>query len=209
MPPPKSITVSAGWNLRLAFLKGSETRWTRWTTSIDSSRNGSILVVSPTRPMTVSLEPRLTWAVRPLPSIHETILETASSEAFLRKMAIMCRSFPMLVPEGSRLATRHALVPNVGVYPTGRGGPPCANKGNKRDKYRICGRIPPASTVMPRSTRHTPLSISAGPCVRFARGGKSSGAPDASSGAPHESERFKFTRRDAAPLGIMLAVARH
>ncbi len=41
-PWPQSMTESSGWNLRLARLKGSETRCTRSTTSIDSSRNGSI-----------------------------------------------------------------------------------------------------------------------------------------------------------------------
>ena len=41
-PWPQSMTESSGWNLRLARLNGSETRCTRSTTSMDSSRNGSI-----------------------------------------------------------------------------------------------------------------------------------------------------------------------
>ena len=89
-PCPQSTTVSAGWNLRFAFLKGSETRCTRSTMSMDSSRNGSILVVSPTRPMMVSFSPWLTWVCRPFLWIQAIRCSSASGAAFFFRIAIIC-----------------------------------------------------------------------------------------------------------------------
>ena len=93
-PWPQSMTVSSGWNLRLARLKGSETRCTRSMMSMLSTRNGSICVVSPTRPMMVSPVPFEMSARRPLLSIQSTKWPIWSSVALSLTTAIM-RSPPV------------------------------------------------------------------------------------------------------------------
>ena len=50
---PTFTTVFSGWNLRLAFLKGSAILITRSTCSLSISLSGSILPVSPINPSTV------------------------------------------------------------------------------------------------------------------------------------------------------------
>ena len=111
-PWPQSMTESSGWNLRLARLNGSETRCTRSTTSMDSRRNGSILVVSPTRPMIVSFSPRETSVFRPFFSIQLTIWLTASSLALCFKIAIMvCLSNRWItLAKTARIASRVYMV---------------------------------------------------------------------------------------------------
>ena len=61
--PQTSMTVSSGWNLRLAFLYGSWMRLTSATESIDLMSSVSSREVSPMRPRMVSCTPRIscTW----------------------------------------------------------------------------------------------------------------------------------------------------
>ena len=56
-PFPRSITVSSGWNLRLAFLYGSCTRLTLCTISWAAMDSMSTAEVSPSRPSTVECSP--------------------------------------------------------------------------------------------------------------------------------------------------------
>src|SRR5699024_12510085 len=54
-PPPKAApptftTVSSGWNLRFAFLYGSETRFTSSTAALARTRSTSTALVSPISP---------------------------------------------------------------------------------------------------------------------------------------------------------------
>ncbi len=88
-PWPQSTTVSSGWNLRLAFLKGSETRLTWSMMSIDSSRNGSMRVVSPMMPTIVSFSPLDTFVLNPRSSIHRTKWSSCSGVAESFTIAII------------------------------------------------------------------------------------------------------------------------
>ena len=119
-PWPQSMTESSGWNLRFARLNGSETRCTRSTTSMDSSRNGSILVVSPTRPIIVSFSPRETSVFRPFFSIQLTIWLTASSLALCFRIAIMVCLSPRWITfaKTARIASRVYMVHESLYYPT-------------------------------------------------------------------------------------------
>ena len=72
--PATSTTVSSGWNMRLAFLKGSATCMMRSTQGKLSMRLGSTWEVSPTRPRMVSSVPITgftctPWAVTRLVSL--------------------------------------------------------------------------------------------------------------------------------------------
>ncbi len=92
-PWPQSTTVSSGWNLRFAFLNGSETRRTWSMMSIDSRRNGSIWVVSPMMPTMVSFSPFETFVLKPRSSIHLTKWLSCSGVAESLTIAIMCIPF--------------------------------------------------------------------------------------------------------------------
>ena len=156
-PCPQSTTVSMGWNLRFAFLKGSETRWTRSTMSMDSSRNGSMRVVSPTRPTMSSFSPWLTCACSPFFSIQDRRWSTAARLASFFKIAIMRhRCFLLMACCVGSLYTMgrthdrvHAAVYHAGTKPP---------YGSARRRSNVILR--PAS---PR--RPPPLTLRAAPLV--------------------------------------------
>ena len=53
LTPPQSTTVSSGWNRRLTFLYGAETRVMVSTNGLTAICVSSTMVVSPTRPNTL------------------------------------------------------------------------------------------------------------------------------------------------------------
>lgn len=74
--PPTSMTVSAGWNLRLAFLYGSWMRLTSSTMSSALSRSMSTDVVSPMSPIIVCVVPSLICTCKFWPFSHATRFST-------------------------------------------------------------------------------------------------------------------------------------
>ena len=94
-PPPSfcspiSITVSSGWNLRLAFLYGSDTRFTSSTNSLERINPISTLLVSPTKPKMVVIEPTMGFTCTlALLSIHWEICCTCSALAPCFKIIII------------------------------------------------------------------------------------------------------------------------
>ena len=87
--PPTSTMVSSGWNLRLAFLYGSDTRRQVLTTGFASTQLSLKDLVSPIRPrMCVSL-PIESLIVKPMPRSSRQNASTAAGAAWSFKTMII------------------------------------------------------------------------------------------------------------------------
>ena len=96
LTPDTSITLSRGWNFRLALLKGSDTRLTVSTMSSPMIRSSSSLEVSPMTPRTVVYSPLDTWVIRFWDSIQRmrSCILSSFTLGFTMMIILLSLSFP-------------------------------------------------------------------------------------------------------------------